>query len=40
MLIIVLLLLLGLAGFWELLEGVGLVGWGLFELIRQLVRGD
>lgn len=38
--IIFLLILLGTAGLWELLEGLGLVGWGLIELLRQLLGSD
>ena len=27
---------IGTVFLWQLLEGVGLVGWGLFEIIRQM----
>jgi len=36
MLVGIALLLAGLF-LWELLEGLGLVGWGIIEIIRQVV---
>ena len=29
-------IIIGAVSLWELLEGIGLVGWGLVEIIKQM----
>ena len=40
MFIVVLLTLLGLVGFWEFLDGLLHLGWGIVSLFRRVPRVD
>lgn len=31
---------IGAVSLWQVLEGIGLIGWGLFEAVRQAIMGS
>lgn len=37
LMLIIVAVIIGLVCFWELLEGMGLVAWGLIEIARQIM---